>query len=392
MRIKFFRSTSYDPFYNLALEEYLFNKKKAGEIYIYLWKNNKTVVIGRYQNVYDEVDLQYAQENGIKIVRRITGGGAVYHDLGNLNYSFITDSDSGDIDKCLALLRYILSEYGIECASQGRNDITVNGYKVSGTARHIAKGKLLYHGTLLLNSDLNILDKVLTRKMKIADSKAKRSISRKVANLSDLARQNITAKDIVQRFIRQIGEAEEIAKDNETVQQLARSKYETTDWNYGFQPYYNYRETRRFQGGTLSITAHIDKGIIKSIQFNGDFFALKSIKELETKIKGAVVNELVARLQEIDAGSYIQGISIEDIANSFSDVILPLSAKGYEVIHDPDAIYLFIGMDGDKRIYVAIGKAKDGTIITTEFYEKGNDKELIKSRPADRIEEELYRS
>lgn len=323
--IQYFKSASIDPFYNLALEQYLFEKKPYGDIYIYLWQNNKTVVIGRYQNIYDEVDLDYMHENNIKAVRRVTGGGAVYHDVGNLNYSFIVDSDSKDLDKCKCILGSVLAGYGINFQIYGRNDIYINGYKISGTAQHIENGKLLYHGTLLVNSDLHVLRKVLTRKTKILESKAKKSVHKEVANISEIANMNISAGDIMDAFlekIRFIGT--DIILDNEAIFKInfIREKYESYRWNYGFQPEYTYtyKKTCHFQGGTVSISVKLKDNVIKKIKFEGDFFALKSVKELEEGLLECSVENLANTLRYLSAGYYIKDISEKDIISLFSDL------------------------------------------------------------------------
>lgn len=326
MSIHYFRSYSTNPYYNLAYEQYLFEKKENGEIYILLWQNDNTVVIGRYQNAYEEVDLKYAQENKIRIVRRNSGGGAVYHDLGNLNYSFIVDLESNDLDDCFNLLENILCLYDIKYKFEGRNDITVDGFKVSGAACHIENGKVLYHGTLLINSNLMTLHKVLTRSTKISDSKSKKSVVRKVANCSDFTEKEMSMNDIYNSFQSILVEKKSIMEnitDNKRIQELVQNKFKTIEWNFGFQPKYKYSSINRFHSGSLKISLCVANGRVKGIKFSGDFFAKKRIDILENRLVGCSVNHICEKLNELRAEEYFVGLSRENIIDCFDQITLP---------------------------------------------------------------------
>ena len=284
------------------------------------------MVIGRYQNAYEEVDLDYAQKNGIKIVRRNSGGGAVFHDIGNLNYTFIIDSESDDLDFCINILDNVLGEYGIQYEFAGRNDISVNGYKISGSAQHIENGLLLHHGTLLVKSNIRMLADVLTRNTKISQSRAKKSVSRKVANLCDLIDVEISIEGIIHSFVEQLQMYDcdfSNNVDEERIDALTKGKFETAEWNFGFAPMFNYKSSRRFQDGTLCVYAHILNGIILDVKFTGDFFALKDIQELEKSIAGSSLGtSLMQMLESINAGDYIRGITAKDMKKCFDDLII----------------------------------------------------------------------
>lgn len=326
MKINYYKSESADPYYNLAMEEFLFQSKKAGDVVIYLWQNGRTVVIGRYQNVFEEVNLDIARGNHIKIVRRDTGGGAVYHDLGNLNYSFIVDLDSDDLLSCQGILYNLLEQYGICISHQGRNDISVGEYKISGTARHIGQGKILHHGTLLVNSNLNMLESVLTRNTKIVDTVSTQSKKRRVANLYDFLTVKPDVNDIVNAFEDSIRQSEcsfEILENNSLIHKLIEEKYKTDSWNYGFNPGFEYRNTGRFSGGTLILNLIVKNGVIKTIKFEGDFFARKDISILEHLLEGACLNNSITEvIKDVDAEAYFAGISNEEILFLFKDLIL----------------------------------------------------------------------
>ena len=318
-KVCLFKSSSNDPTFNLALEQYLFEKKK-NEIYIYLWQNDHTVVIGRYQNIFEEVDMDYAKEQDIRIVRRDTGGGAVYHDLGNLNYSFIVDSESDSLKYCSCLLGDVLNEFGIKYCFEGRNDILVDGFKVSGTAQHENDGKILHHGTLLVDSNLEVMQRVLTRNNKISDSKSTKSNPHRVGNLAALAPQPVRVNDIITTFEEVTGCHPRTFEENDgrkvdRIEELIRDKYSNDKWTFGFQPEFNFKNTKRFSSGSVSIDAHIENNIIQSINFSGDFFALKDIDELEMILVGCKLSDdLVSILDKHKGGEYIKGVSSAELA------------------------------------------------------------------------------
>ena len=324
MIIKYYYSNSTNPYANLAIEEVLFDSKKNDEIIIYLWQNDRTVVIGRYQNIFEEVNLDYASSHGIKVVRRLTGGGAVYHDLGNLNYSFIVDEHNDSIDYCRSILEKVLLKYDIVLEKQGRNDLIVNGAKVSGTAKHIEKGKILYHGTLLIKSDLSVLQKVLTRNNKISNSVSKKSVERRVANLSDIIGQNMSVEDIISDFSQELNmQPIHLYEDNDKIVELVNKRYGTTMWNYGFQGSYDYSNKRRFNGGTVAVYVNIKMGIIEDIHFSGDFISEQDVSELEKKIKGLKLDtEMRNALKTICADKYIKGVTCEDMYSLFEEVCM----------------------------------------------------------------------
>ncbi len=179
---------SVDPFYNLALEQLLMELKPKGDIYVLLWQNDNTVVVGRHQNTFEEVDIGFAKQQNIKIVRRNSGGGAVFHDLGNINYSFIVDYSEKDrnLNFCLKeILGFVLDKIDIQYNFTGRNDIVTPKGKISGCAVYNTNDKTLFHGTLLVNSNLDILKKVLTRNNKISDNISVKSNNNRVCNISD---------------------------------------------------------------------------------------------------------------------------------------------------------------------------------------------------------------
>ena len=292
--MKYIRNDSTDPYYNLAFEEYVLHNLKDDD-YILLWQNAPTVVIGKHQNAAEEVDLRRAAELGVHVVRRNTGGGAVYHDIGNLNYSFITGwSPEKDISYDIFLQPVIcaLAELGVCAEKRGRNDLIVGEKKISGNAQCIHGGRFLHHGTLLINSDLSVLPEVL----KAADDKIKskgiKSIRSRVANISEFTKtpvDPVILKDALAKSFFEGGSVEELILTTSQIaeiERLAADKYATWDWNIGSSPDYSYKNVRRFPGGGVEVRLDVRNGVIASCRIFGDFLALTSVEDLENAVAG----------------------------------------------------------------------------------------------------------
>lgn len=304
MSIILYESKCIDPAYNLALEQYLFETKKKGDILILLWQNEDTVVVGRYQNTWEEVDTKFAKANNIKVVRRTTGGGAVFHDIGNLNYSFIVD-DRSDLDDLMDLLIDVLTEVGVNCRFEGRNDILVDGAKFSGMASYESGGRILYHGTILVNSDLGKLGRVLTRKNKVTDSRSIKSKPKKVINLTDID-DTITVRRILDGF-RDHTTSEPIIltlKDittNDHIISLVEERYGNDEWNCGSNMNYSYRDVRPLNNGNVIIEFDVNKNVINKCRITGDFISNVNINAVEDSIIGRqfaeeLVDEIVKKI------------------------------------------------------------------------------------------------
>ena len=320
--IYYFETGSTNPFYNLAFEEYFFHTKPVGDTYVILWQNRDTVVIGKHQNTYEEIDLSYARKHHINIVRRNSGGGSVFHDLGNLNYSWITDRN-GPVDftrfsgPVLAALRTL----GVEATCTGRNDICIDERKISGTAQYIRQDKILHHGTLLINSDLKKIEHVLRATSKITNSQARPSHRSRVGNLQEWVNHPLDVAEVKRAILAQFSSAISYRisdKEQAAITNLQKTKYKTSAWNYGFMPPCNFTNKKRFAGGTVQVQAFLKAGKIESIRFLGDFFADKNIQELEDKLRGLSLTEnLGEKLKQYQAGSYIRGVTAEDLFSLF---------------------------------------------------------------------------
>ena len=285
----YFETGSTDPAYNLAFEEYVLTHRTVGDILI-LWQNDNAVIIGRNQNTAEEINQSFVDAHGIHVVRRNTGGGAVYHDLGNLNYSFITDEGASRNAFTQPVVR-ALCALDMDAEASGRNDILVSGKKVSGTAQQISKGRILHHGTLLFDSDSNMISGALTPDPGKYQSKGVKSVRSRVGNIRAFLQQDMTITAFWAHLKRTLGDAGMVdaqltAEELAQVEKLKAEKYDTWQWNYGRSPAYDTQVKRRFTGGTLDVRLTVKQGMIAQIKFYGDFLAVSPVHILEEALLG----------------------------------------------------------------------------------------------------------
>ncbi len=318
MYMKYLILTTHDPYLNLAIEEYLFQNSRDN-VFI-LWQNEPCIVIGKNQNPYAEIDISVAKEKNIKIVRRITGGGAVYHDLGNLNYTFISNDDACGIDfaKFTAPIISALATMGITATLSGRNDIEVDGKKISGNAQCKKGGRVLHHGTLLFDSDLEFLSGVLSVDREKIQAKAIRSTRARVTNIKEL----LSAPIDINEFIRLISDyvVKEFSAEpfeleiNEQINELAK-RNSSSEWLFPTREYlssYNIIKKKRYPFGTLEVYLDMSNEIIKSVKILGDFFGNSDISVLESALISKKLSALSAKTLDIDISEYIFGITIKE--------------------------------------------------------------------------------
>lgn len=327
----FYWSPSTDPCFNLALEEHLFQTLSRGDSLIMLWQNHNTIVVGRYQNTVQEIDGNFVAEQGIRVVRRMTGGGTVYHDLGNLNFTFIADQAvDGQIDFspfCQPVID-ALAALGVEARLSGRNDLTVEGKKFSGNSQYIRGGRVLHHGTLLVNSDLSVLSRALTVKPDKLTSHAVHSISSRVTNLAGYLPAGATAETVGAQLAQQLCRFREhrpyplSQADLEQIRALQVEKYETWEWNYGRSPRYTIEKSRKVSGcGCIEVSMSIaDGGRIEALSISGDFFGSGDPDELAARLIGLPCcrDTLLHALEQACLSQYIRGLTPAE----FADILL----------------------------------------------------------------------
>jgi len=319
------RNESKNPHFNLALEEYVFYNFDPNEEYVILWQNEPSVIIGRNQNTIEEINAKFIKENNIHVVRRMSGGGAVYHDLGNLNYTFIVNSDNdvtSNFKKFTEPVVSALSKLGVKAEFSGRNDITIEGKKFSGNAQHYANRRLLHHGTILFNSDLTVVQEALSVKIDKLQSKGVKSVRSRVTNVYPYLKEKITIQEFKDILLKSIlndenyKEKEYILtdKDLKAVKTLMKEKYSTWEWNYGESPPFEVEKSHRYKGGQLSLKFNVKEGKIKDLRIFGDFFGKKDVNDIEELLKNKLYQEEVIRkaLESVKLEEYITDISIDN--------------------------------------------------------------------------------
>ena len=270
-------TATYDPWFNLAAEEYLLKKTRL-EFFI-LYRNEASVIVGKHQNAMAEVNLPYVSEHHIRVVRRITGGGTVYHDPGNLNYSFIRNGEKGhlvDFRKHTRIIMDFLGEKGLDVVFDGRNSLVLDGRKISGTAEHVYHDRVLHHGTILFSADLDRLSESLKTNSGRYSDKAIKSLRSEVTNLCDrLAGQDVGGfTGELMAFVRGSDPRsnagyEFSAGDLAEIERLVADKYSSWDWNFGYSPKYSFENSISHAGHTFSVRFEVEHGIIKNFSISG---------------------------------------------------------------------------------------------------------------------------
>jgi len=315
-------NNSNDCRYNLALEEYLFSNMEQD--CLMLWQNSPSVIIGRFQNTAEEINAEYIRENGIDVVRRMTGGGAVYHDLGNLNFTFIEKHNSIKVDMEMFSLRMAtaLAKLGLAAELSGRNDLLIAGKKFSGGSQYKVRDKVLHHGTILYNANLTALENALSVKREKLQSKGIQSIRGRVANLSDYLAEKLTVQEFAGRLLSVLlepndGEYRLSDADTSKINGLRERRYNNWGWNYGESPAFNTKKMMRFPFGMLQVYMDVENQFITNCRIYGDFFSDLSTENVEKVLIGKRLEriELADAIRPIDIAAHFPGIQAEDFLN-----------------------------------------------------------------------------
>ncbi|TJX14800.1 lipoate--protein ligase [Tissierella creatinini] len=320
--MKYLENLSNNPWYNLAFEEYCFKNLPQDEDYVILWINSPAIIVGKNQNTIEEINQEYVREHDIKIVRRITGGGAVYHDLGNLNFSIITTVSGEvriDFGKINIPMLKSLENLGINAELSGRNDLTLEGKKFSGIAQSVWKNRVLNHGTILFDTDLTVLSSALNVKKDKIESKGVKSVKSRVTNIRPYLTQDLnllTFKDLLLKnmfALEGLDPTEYILSDKqkEEINRLYKEKYNTWDWNYGESPQFDYKNYKRYPFGSIDVRLGIKNGVIQDAKVYGDFFGTEDVSLLQDKLKGSRYDRVAMEelLQDETLNKYFGDIS-----------------------------------------------------------------------------------
>ncbi len=321
---------STDPYFNLAMEQHVFDNLDRSRAYFMLWQNDNSIIVGKNQNTVGEINSSFVKERGIKVARRLSGGGAVYHDLGNLNFTFIVDAeDAAKIDFKLFCepVANALQSLGVKAEVGGRNDITIDSRKFSGNSQYLRGGRVLHHGTIMFDSDLEVLSQAL----KVSDdkivSKGCQSVRSRVTNVREHLAKGTTLEDFKKALLLNIlGPSPQRYhlndRDLEIITALRDGKYATWDWNYGLSPAYGLIKKRRVQGcGSVEVGLEVAKGLISDFRIQGDFFGVKEVDELAKKFIGLKPEAAAYRLllADIKVGDYIANLEAEQLLEILTD-------------------------------------------------------------------------
>ncbi|KAB2496520.1 lipoate--protein ligase [Priestia endophytica] len=313
-----------DPRINLAIEEYILKHLDIEETYLLFYINEPSIIIGKNQNTIEEINTKYVEEQGLHVVRRLSGGGAVYHDLGNLNFSFITKDDGEsfhNFKKFTEPVIQALEKLGVDAELSGRNDIIAQGRKISGNAQFSTKGRMFSHGTLLLDSEIeNVVSALKVKKDKI-ESKGIKSIRSRVANISEFLEKKLTTEEFKQLILNYIFDGEEniqryelTEEDWKKINEISKERYQNWDWNYGKSPKFNLQHSNRFPIGQIDVRLEVKKGQVEQCKIFGDFFGVGNVEEIEEKLTGIRYErqEVAKVLDDVDIKHYFGNVTKEE--------------------------------------------------------------------------------
>lgn len=318
-----------DPYTNLAAEEYLLTGQK--DSVFRLWRNARAIIVGRNQNTLSEINRDYVVERNVPVVRRLSGGGAVFHDLGNINYTFV-DSYTSGMDTSEAFARFtkpildMLSRLGIHATLEGRNDLVINGRKFSGNAIARHKNRILMHGTLLFSASMEDLSQAL----RIKERDNKRGVAShpsRVCNLSEFLPSDITPIRFMELLKKHISEQMQnsfedkpfLPEELSAIERLSNEKYRTYAWNYGRGCKWEHIRKKRFEGGNVEVCFKTSDGILQDVNIYGDYFFYAPTEDIEKALKGCPLNreDMAKRLTPFVWDDYFRHISPEELIDLF---------------------------------------------------------------------------
>lgn len=325
MKLSYLDLTTTDPSYNLAMEQYVFDCLPRDRMYFMLWQNDNAIIVGKYQNTLSEINLEAVERRGIRVVRRLSGGGAVYHDMGNLNFTFITDAASGTaLDMklfCQPVVR-TLAALGVHAEVNGRNDVTIDGKKFSGNSQYLRQGRVMHHGTIMFNSDLSVVSEALQVDPTKFQTKGVRSVRSRVTNVADHLDRPVSLPEFRRILLENIlrenpGQPYPLTpKDLAAVEKLREERYAAWDWNYGQSPACTVLRRRRVEGcGLVEAYISVDSGLISAIAFRGDFFSAVEPEELAPRFVGRTPDQagFAAALEGVDVSRYFAGLQNDQL-------------------------------------------------------------------------------
>ncbi|QIK85926.1 lipoate--protein ligase [Erysipelothrix sp. HDW6B] len=328
--MRYLKNPSTNPYFNLALDEYAMKHIDCDEDFFFLWQNEPSVIIGKNQNTAEEINQKFIDEKGIKVARRVSGGGAVYHDIGNLNFTFVINvDDPGKVNykKFVQPVIDALASMGVTAEASGRNDILVDGLKISGNAQRMANGKLMHHGTLMFDVDVETLVEALNVDPDKITSKGVKSVRSRVTNIKEHLPEGTTLQqfwDALQFYLSNEGKDEEIILTDEDIAKIeyeAVNRFGTWDWIYGASPEFNLKNSKRFPGGRIEVLMHVTDGRIDSVRFIGDYLGIEDVEAIEQRMQGTRFNraDVTAVFEQFTLNKYFGTITLDEILSVMFD-------------------------------------------------------------------------
>ena len=326
--MKYIINDSNETAYNIALEEFAFKKMLDEDMIFLLWINKPSIIVGRHQNTIQEINRDFVRENGIEVVRRISGGGAVYHDYNNLNYTIISKENEDrafDFKSFSVPVIKTLEELGVKAEFTGRNDLEIDGKKICGNAQAYINGRIMHHGCLLFDVDLSVLAKALKVSKDKIESKGVKSVRARVTNIVDELPEKITVEefknlllDYMKREYPEMTEYKLTEEDIAEINKAKEEKFGNWDWNYGKSPEYNIERKTKFSSGKVEIYANVVDSKIQDIKIYGDFFGIEDVAAVEDALRGLPYEreDVLKALEKMNLGRYFAGISAQEIAQA----------------------------------------------------------------------------
>ncbi len=319
----FIENNNTNPYLNHAIEDYILKKFK--EDCFMLWRNEPCILIGKNQNTMSEINTDYVEKHNLPVVRRMTGGGAIFNDLGNLNFTFISSNVGNrfaDFSKFTYPIINAMKNIDINAELSGRNDLIIDGRKFSGNAQYNYKNKILHHGSILFSASMNDLTAALKVKEIKFQDKAVKSVKSRVTNISEHLKTSMDVVQFKEFLIKSVMEQQEQAKYYELteedwvqIKKVSEEKYATWQWNYGHSPKFNYFNEKKFLGGIVQANINVEKGLINNIKLHGDFFSECDIVELEQALIGVKYEEKDIRdtLSKMVVEKYMININADNL-------------------------------------------------------------------------------
>ncbi|MCZ0703296.1 lipoate-protein ligase A [Natronobacillus azotifigens] len=315
-----------DPYINLAIEEYVLKHFGEEDTYLLFYINHPSIIIGKNQNTIEEINTKYVDEQNIKVVRRLSGGGAVYHDQGNLNFSFITKDDGDSFHNFAKFTQPVvesLKVLGVPAELKGRNDLVADGRKISGNAQFTSRGRMFSHGTLMFDSEIEHVVAALNVNAEKIKSKGIKSIRSRVANISEFLTEELTMEQFKAHLLKHIFSVDRVEdvpryqlteEDWNNIHKISEERYQNWDWNFGKSPTFDIQKTHKFPAGLVDVRMDVSKGVIKNCKIYGDFFGVGDVSVIEEKLVDVRYQKqaLEDALAEVDVPHYLGKITKEE--------------------------------------------------------------------------------